>query len=303
MTHPTDTTLADSLQDASLLLNANMTEPRLLAAGGGTVSLLSVRSPIKETANEDAAAVIPAGDQAVVLAIADGVGGAASGEEASATVLGCLKQAVCEAVASSDVPGVMIVAEPPPDDVSFPQRPPSLRTAILNGLEESNRQILARGSGAATTVAVVEITGRTIRPYHVGDSMILLTGGQGKIKVQTIPHSPVGYGVEAGLLDGTQAMHHEDRHIVSNVVGCPDMRIEIGPERHLAPRDTLLLASDGLSDNLHVEEIVDRVRKGPLQNAVQSLATEVLGRMRRPIEGRPSKPDDLTLLVYRPRGN
>ena len=31
--------------------------------------------------------------------------------------------------------------------------------------------------------------------------MILLTGGRGKIKLQTIAHSPVGYGLEAGLLD------------------------------------------------------------------------------------------------------
>lgn len=59
--------------------------------------------------------------------------------------------------------------------------------------------MLAVGIGAATTLAVVKLSGRTIRPYHVGDPMILLTGQRGRIKHQNIAHSPVGYAVEAGM--------------------------------------------------------------------------------------------------------
>ena len=106
--------------------------------------------------------------------------------------------------------------------------------------------------------------------------------------------------MEAGVLDAADAMHHEDRHLVSNVIGAPEMRIEIGPSCKLDPRDTLLLASDGLCDNLHIEEIVERVRKGPLIAAADRLVSDARERMSQPQEGQPSKPDDLTFVAFRP---
>jgi serine/threonine protein phosphatase PrpC len=153
--------------------------------------------------------------------------------------------------------------------------------------------------GAATTLAVAEIQGDRMRPYHVGDSLILLVGQRGKLKLESVSHSPVGFAVEAGVLDRREALHHEDRHLVSNILGAPDMRIEIGSERALAARDTLLLASDGLSDNLHVREIAERIRRGPVGEAAEALAATARRRMFDPREDEPSKPDDLTLLVFR----
>ena len=97
-------------------------------------------------------------------------------------------------------------------------------------------------------------------------------------------------------------MHHEDRHLVSNMVGSTDMRIEICSVLQLRPRDTLLLASDGLFDNLHLQEIVQIVRKGPLDAAVRMLAKECDGRMRTPRQGSPCKPDDVTSVVFRLQG-
>ena len=101
------------------------------------------------------------------------------------------------------------------------------------------------------------------------------------------------------MLDEQDAMHHDERHLISNVIGAPEMRIEIGPVIEMAVRDTLLLASDGLADNLHVNEIVESIRKGPLPKAARSLAEEALARMEDPQEGHPSKPDDLTFIVFR----
>ena len=115
---------------------------------------------------------------------------------------------------------------------------------------------------------------------------------------------PVGVDlvvVQSGLLDEQEALHHDERHIVSNVVGAVDMRIEIGPEVELARRDTLLLATDGLLDNLTPEEIVEMVRKGPLGPAARRLAAVARARMERPEGGRPSKPDDLTFVLFRRR--
>ena len=48
------------------------------------------------------------------------------------------------------------------------------------------------GAGSATTLAVAEVVGQTVRTYHVGDSPIWVFGQRGRLKLQTVPHSPVG---------------------------------------------------------------------------------------------------------------
>lgn len=174
-----------------------------------------------------------------------------------------------------------------------------LRTAIMNGFETANQSVRDLGVGTATTLAVAEVNDGAVRPYHVGDSIIIVVGQRGKIKLQTVSHSPVGYAVEAGVLDEFEAMHHEDRHLVSNVIGMPEMRIEVGSTVHLAPRDTLLLASDGLFDNLHLGEIVESLRKGMLADVMQRLVQNARQRMSQPTAEQPSKPDDLTFVVFR----
>lgn len=273
----TGATVDKSLQRAKLYTAADMDAPDEVLVAGRRVAVVSQRSPGKETANEDSAAVIPWGDNAAVLVVADGLGGQALGEQASALAVRRIRLSLQQA------------------DPAFAM----LRSAILNGIEAANRDVIDLGRGAATTLAVVELTGSTIRPYHVGDSGILAFGGRGKMKLQTTAHSPVGYGVEAGLIDESDAMHHEDRHVVSNVVGTPDLRIEIGPERKLAARDTLLLASDGLFDNLHLAEIVELARKGPVHKACEKLRSTARARMDTPVDGQPSKADDLTIVVCR----
>jgi serine/threonine protein phosphatase PrpC len=266
------------LRTAALFCGEAMREPREFSIAQGNAVVFSAVAPNKTTVNEDAAALIPIDDDSAILAVADGVGGSALGDAASRIAIESLREAV---------PGNL-----------DPRA--QLRTAILNGMEAANQAILGLGSGAATTLVVAEVTQDTIRPYHVGDSLMLLIGGRGKLKLQTIPHSPVGYGVEAGLLDEAEAMHHDERHVVSNVVGCVEMRIEIGPTIKLSPRDTLLLATDGLADNLHVGEISDGLRTGRLQRAAQQLAADASYRMLHPSNDHPSKPDDLTFVAFRP---
>jgi len=244
----------------------------------GQAAVFTARSPLKETVNEDAVALIPVSAKAGVLVIADGLGGLPAGEVAARLVVTTLEDALNN------------VAE---DGLS-------LREAILDGIERANADILALGTGCATTVAVVELHERMMRSYHVGDSLIMLVGQRGKLKFQSVSHSPVGYAVEAGLLDEIEAVHHEERNLVSNVLGTSEMRIDIGPAIELAPRDTLLLASDGLPDNLYMEEIVARVKAGPLWAAADTLIRDCRARMENPLQGRPSHPDDLSFILYRP---
>lgn len=268
----------------AMLCETQMNEVASFEFLGGNVAVFTTRSPHKETPNEDVAAFWPMGLTSGVLAVADGLGGHAGGERASRLAAEALHKSLQDAVPQ----------EESGDDAV------ELRAAILNGLEAANESVRDLGTGAATTMALVEIQDRTIRPYHVGDSAILVTGQRGKLKFQTIPHSPIGYAVEAGLMKEEDAIHHEARHVISNVIGSNQMRIEIGPPIEMAPRDTLLIASDGLFDNLLPNEIVETVRRGPLDEAIGDLVEVARQRMAHHIEGMPSKPDDLTVIAYRP---
>jgi serine/threonine protein phosphatase PrpC len=247
--------------------------PRLHACSFGQICSFSVRAADKDGPNEDSIALIPYDEHSGLIAVADGLGGHARGDQASRIAV--------EALASSlkknggDRPG--------------------LRDAILRGIDDANRKILSLEIGAATTAIVLEISGNRIRTYHAGDSVALIAGQKGKLKFQTISHSPVGYALESGLINEAEAMEADDRHIVSNIVGCTNMRIEMGPLLKLAPRDTVLLASDGLTDNMIIDDIVELIRKGPLQDAGHRLMDACLENM----HGSDGHMDDLSVILFR----
>ena len=261
-----------------LYLARDLAQVETCRLAGGNACVYTHRAPDKDSDNEDSAALIPCGTGAGVLAIADGLGGLPAGNQASEQAVRQLSTSVTASCGNST----------------------ALREAILDGIEQGNTRIMGLGLGAATTIAVVEIDARAVRAYHVGDSMILVTGQRGKIKYQTISHSPVAYAVEAGLVHTDDAIYHEDRHLISNMIGSGEMRVEIGPRLHLAPRDTVVVASDGLFDNLQVQEIVEIVRSGSLPAAAAELAAKCRARMLEFSEDRPHKPDDLSFILYRP---
>jgi serine/threonine protein phosphatase PrpC len=263
--------------DARMFVEQDMTSCELADCAGGAVAVQSFRCPGKETPNEDAAALLAVGSRRAILVVADGVGGQPAGRRAAAIAIQSVKACLDEQR----------------DDTG-------LRGIILNAFERANEAVTALGVGAATTLSVVEIDGDIVRSYHAGDSMIIVTGQRGRLKLKTVSHSPTGYAVESGYLDEDEAMHHEDRHLVLNMVGTADMHIEVGPPVRLNRRDTVVLASDGLFDNLLVDEIVDIVRAGPLARAATTLATAARRRMETPEPDHPSKSDDMTFILYRP---
>jgi hypothetical protein len=54
-----------------------------------------------------------------------------------------------------------------------------------------------------------------------------------------------------------------------------------------------------LTDNLHLSEIIERIRKGKLTKSMETLVTAADQRMQTPQLESPHKPDDLTVIAYR----
>ena len=264
----------------ALYLNASTPSVDSPAVHGHRVACFT-RPMEPERVNQDSAAVLALDSQRVLLIVADGMGGGPSGDRASALAVKAINDHVQHAERSGA----------------------PLRVGILDGFEQAQRQVSEELNGAASTLIVAEIQGNQARIYHVGDSAACVFGQRGKLKVRTDAHSPVGYALRSGLLDEDEALHHEDRHYVSNMIGMENMSVEVGLPFTLAPKDTLVVASDGLFDNLQLEEIIELARSGPLPEAAQSLRECTAKRMAgaRSNAPLPSKPDDLTLLVHRLR--
>ena len=262
----------------TLVLDGALAPDRVqVEVAGGAVVAYTCRDPFKDSENEDTVAVIPYGPGAAVLVVADGAGGLPAGKRASLTAVTTLAASLQTAMDKTML----------------------LRTSILNGIEAANEAVLGLGNGSATTMTVITIEGLIARSYQIGDSEALVVGQRGLIKLQTTAHSPTGFAVEAGFLDEREALHHEDRHLVSNFLGTADMRIDVGPGIELRPRDTILVASDGLTDNVHLDETIEHVRKGILAESAMSVVDLATRRMTEAKTGQPSKPDDLSLILFR----
>jgi PPM family protein phosphatase len=262
-------------------LVSRATSVALDAAEGefGAVVTYAAPSPYrsKGVASQDAAAVIMVPGGGVVLAVADGVGGSPGGEQAANLAIETLKKVVSACAQPEDV-----------------------RVAILDGFDHADESARETTGVGRTTLLVAEVQARSVRTYNTGDSEALVVGRGGRIKLRTVVHSPVGYQVAAGVLDEQEALHHDERHMISNVLGAKAMRIDVGPPHELDPRDTLILGSDGLFDNVTSEELAETMRGSDLTEVAKELAALVAQRMKEPEDGAPSKEDDLTFVLYRP---
>ena len=231
----------------------------------------SKRSPFKDTCNEDALAIIEKGKD-IVLAIADGAGGHPKGEEAAKIVLETLEQHIKNSKAGS------------------------LRASIVDAIEDTNKKLISDGIGAKTTITVCEISDNKARGYQVGDSTLVICGQKGKLKYRSLSHSPVGYGIEAGLIGEKEALEHPDLHYISNLVGDADMKIEIGPEIDLNSNDSVFLASDGIFDNFPPDEIIEKVRKG----GIPDIAVDLMTLINEDIYAEDSsKKDDISFILFK----
>lgn len=260
-------------------IDTNTDVPDSNHVNGRDLVAFSTASPEKERGNEDSLVWI-AWPHSLLLAISDGVGGQPGGSEASRLTVQFLLDRFKNV--NDDQIGLDV-----------------FRHGVLDAIEGANAALQDIGVGSGATVTVVTIADSQARVYSVGDSSTLICGAKGKVKFLNVPHSPTGYAVAAGVLSEHDALHHEERHLLSNLVGSPDMHIDIGPPIRLARRDRVLVASDGLWDNMYLDEIIGTVRKGTPVAAAISMQKTCKQRMQDSEGKLPSHADDLSFIVAR----
>jgi PPM family protein phosphatase len=188
------------------------------------------RDPGKQV-NEDAAHYqeTPLGH---LLVVCDGMGGHASGREASNLAIATIAREVASAQPSSN-----------PGEV--------LRNAIVN----AGRQVFSLGGidnnpsrPGSTCVAILMHPGGT-EVAHIGDSRAYLLR-KGHLWPLTRDHSMVQQMVDAGLLRPEEAATHPDSNKITRALGMrPDSDVELRLEpMHQEPRDLFVLITDGVSD-------------------------------------------------------
>lgn len=262
-----------------LVLGATGSDVVSVHMAGFEVAVASLRGPGKDE-NEDGALVVDLGEGGIALAVADGMGGMSHGALAAKLTLGAL-----ESTLASRAPGS------------------SRRAAIVEGIERAHVEVLTHCDGGGATLVAAVLTGAEAQIVHSGDAEALVIGGGGKLRHRTVPHSPVGYAQAAGLLTEAEALIHPERHVVSSGVGVEGIEIQVGPKVATRVRDTVLLASDGLFDNVVEGEVLEIAPRGTPEDAAERLIELARGRMLASLDSMDpldlGKPDDLTLVVAR----
>ena len=195
-------------------------EPLTLAWGAAT------DTGRRREVNEDSLVVQPP-----VFAIADGMGGHAAGDLASAAAVDRL----AGLAGREDV------------DVSVIGTTLALAARDIDELAEG----LPRGAGTTVTGAILDLGGEqpAFTVFNVGDSRVYLFQDEELAQI-TRDHSIVQELVDAGLLSPGQAEHHPESNVVTRALG---FREEPRPDYWTIPLRTglrLLLCSDGLTREL-----------------------------------------------------
>ena len=126
--------------------------------------------------------------------------------------------------------------------------------------------------GTTMTVALVE--GMTVAIGHVGDSRAYLVRGE-QMEQLTEDHSLVNELVKSGKLSEEEAQAHPQRSVITRAVGTdPDVDVD-GFTIEAEEGDVFLICSDGLSDMVEDEEILELVlaNRDDLDKAVKALVS------------------------------
>jgi len=175
-----------------------------------------------------------------LLAIADGMGGHASGEVASKMAIEILRNSLKKE------------GEPVPDRLNSGVK---LANKMIYEASRSQSQL----NGMGTTLTAVQFDGNRLSIAHVGDSRAYLIRG-GVIEQLTDDHTIVFEQMARGMITREEAARSDMRNILSKALGiAPEVDVDM-EELTVSEGDQLVLCSDGLSELISDDEILAEVQ-------------------------------------------
>jgi protein phosphatase len=227
---------------------------RLVVVAGGRTDIGRVR-----TSNEDSYLVAALGRDAIVmkgttttitvpytpalLVVADGVGGAASGE-----------------IASLMATDAMFIELRRKYETDWPQSPTGIEAALRTAVTAANHVIFTYSSGnpqhrgMATTATLALVHDSVITIAQVGDSRAYLVRA-GAARQLTKDQSLIQRLIDAGEMSESEAAQSDRRNIILQALGSePTVAPDFYREQAEAG-DVLLLCSDGLSNLVKPDEM------------------------------------------------
>jgi serine/threonine protein phosphatase PrpC len=182
-----------------------------------------------------------------VLAVCDGVGGAARGDIASATAIGQLRRLDDGPAAGEDQSDLL------------GQVAGALHRAHdrIGDLVDENPAL----SGTSTTATVALFDGTTLAMGHVGDSRAYLLR-DGQLRQLTQDHTFVQTLIDDGQITEEEARHHPHRNLILKAIdGIHDLEPDLFTV-DVTPGDRLLFCSDGACGVLAPERLADILGSG-----------------------------------------
>lgn len=168
--------------------------------------------------------------------VADGMGGHKAGEYASKTAV----ETIVNYIESSD--SKLAVA------------------TIRKAIGEANQKVLKEAiidiekEGMGTTIVAATIKDDRLVAANVGDSRLYIVN-ESSITQVTVDHSYVEEMIRSGRIARSEARNHPDKNKITRAVGVfPKVEIDFF-EAKVAPGDTILLCTDGLTNMVEDEEI------------------------------------------------
>jgi len=202
--------------------------------------------------NEDSFLV---NDSLGLYLVADGMGGHAGGEVASRLAVEVIERELLRR------------REESPETFAEPASE-RMRDAFVAAVETASREVYQRSAaeprlhGMGTTLTGLLLQGRTAWVAHVGDSRVYLVR-DGQIRLLTEDHSLVHEQMRAGLLTPEEARHSHLRNIITRSVGF-EARVPVDVlKEEVREGDLFLLCSDGLSNLVDDEEMLEFAESHP----------------------------------------
>ncbi|MDR1564612.1 MAG: Stp1/IreP family PP2C-type Ser/Thr phosphatase [Oscillospiraceae bacterium] len=151
-----------------------------------------------------------------------------------------------------------------------------IRDIIECAIDEANAEIYYKSikeltlSGMGTTVAMAVITDGRAHIAHVGDSRVYVISNNSVIQL-TRDHSIVQMMVEAGQISEEEAKNHPQKNVITRAVGVLRYVDIDYCEYDLQEGETLLLCSDGFSNCVEGDEMLEQVLHKPPEELAESL--------------------------------